>query len=401
MRIVHFDEIFHPEYGYQINILPKYQVEQGHEVYIVTGKNNLLYPAFKGFTDNKDMDEKDRCFEERTGVKIIRIEIYKFIYSQSIFKCGFKKKIDNLDPDILFCHFNDTVTSIYYTLIHRNLKYPIIFDSHMLEMASVNRFSKAFRFFYRTLIAPIIKKNNLKVIRTQDDDYVEKRLGIPLSQAPFISFGTDLSLFKPNQEQRMNFRSENNIKNDDFVIVYTGKLGAGKDGKLLANAMKEKFDNVKDKNVVIIVVGNTTGDYGEEVEKIFSQSENRIIRFPTQKYMELPKFYQVADLSVFSKQCSLSFYDVQACGLPVVSENNNINIDRLSHNNGFTFNAGDVMDFRNKIKCCIEMDESRYFKMKMNSLNFIKENYNYKDIAEEYTSVLKNAYEVFHNKKNS
>lgn len=31
MRIVHLDQMFHPDFGDQINILPKYQVKQGHE----------------------------------------------------------------------------------------------------------------------------------------------------------------------------------------------------------------------------------------------------------------------------------------------------------------------------------------------------------------------------------
>lgn len=31
------------------------------------------------------------------------------------------------------------------------------------------------------------------------------------------------------------------------------------------------------------------------------------------------------------------FFDVQACGLPVISENMNINGERCSHNNGYNF----------------------------------------------------------------
>jgi len=60
----------------------------------------------------------------------------------------------------------------------------------------------------------------------------------------------------------------------------------------------------------VLVVGNSPdSEYGNLVEDTFRRSENRVIRFPTQKYTELPRFYQVADLAVFPKQCSLSFYD--------------------------------------------------------------------------------------------
>lgn len=38
MRIVHIEDFFHPNAGYQINILPKYMVKQGHSVTIVTSE---------------------------------------------------------------------------------------------------------------------------------------------------------------------------------------------------------------------------------------------------------------------------------------------------------------------------------------------------------------------------
>ncbi|MBU5427912.1 glycosyltransferase [Tissierella pigra] len=395
MRIVHLDQMFHPEFGDQINILPKYQVKQGHEVYIVTGKSDVSHPRFINFADNSNMDEKDKCYEEKTGVKVIRIDVKKFISGRAIYKRGYKKIIDKLNPDILFCHFNDTIVGMYYTWISNRLNYPVVFDSHMLEMASKNPLNKAFRFFYRMFLTPKIIKNNLIVIRTQDDPYVEKCLGIPLSQAPFISFGTDTDLFKPNNEVRKTFREENDILEDDFVIVYTGKLDESKNGKFLAEAFKDKFYITENNSVVLLVVGNTSGEYGKEVEEIFHQSKNKIIRFPTQRYVDLPQFYQAADLAVFPKQCSLSFYDVQACGLPVVAEDNSINIERCSHGNGFTFKDDDINDLKGQIKKCIDMNSNEYQMLRSNSYNYIKENYDYKYIARLYTEVLEREYKKY------
>lgn len=162
MRIVHFDQMFHPEFGDQINILPKFQVKQGHEVFIITGKNDVPHPRFQGFADLSNMDEKDKAFETATGVKIIRIDINRFISGRAIYKSGHRKIVDNLKPDILFCHFNDTVIGMYYIFNHKKLDYPVVFDSHMLEMASKNPLNKAFRILYKLFITPIIKKINLK-----------------------------------------------------------------------------------------------------------------------------------------------------------------------------------------------------------------------------------------------
>ena len=248
-----------------------------------------------------------------------------------------------LSPDVVMLHQIETFASIIYMLKGLYKKYPTIADSHMLRMSSGNRFAKIYNQCFRKVITPKIVKHQIPVVRTQDDDYVNSVLGIPTNLTPFISFGSDQILFHKDETVRASFRRENNIPEDAFVVVYTGKMDEAKGGQLLADAVKRRFVTKNGRDVVFAIVGNTySNTYGQKVEETFKESENRIIRFPTQRFVDLPKFYQAADLSVFARQCSLSFYDVQACGLPVVFENNNINIDRASHHNGMTFLAGDV-----------------------------------------------------------
>ncbi|MCK2016880.1 glycosyltransferase [Peribacillus frigoritolerans] len=390
MKIIHVEDFFHPDAGYQINILPKYQCKQGHSVAIVTSEIERVPVGLTAFFGKDNIEERDREYTKKTGVEIYRVPIYKFLSGRAIYKPGLKKFIDSLSPDLLYVHGNDTAIGILYALRARKLAYRIVFDSHMLEMASQNVFKNLFRMFYKSFITPIIKKEKLIIIRTQNDDYVSRFLGVPLVQSPWISVGADTLLFSSDRIQKNEFRNKYNISENDFVVLYTGKLDESKGGKFLAEAFKQKFNN--NLNVVLVVVGNTSGEYGKEVEMIFKQSENRVLRFPTQRYVDLPQFYQGADLSVFPKQCSLSFYDAQACGLPVVSEDNNINIDRLQNNNGFCFKSGDIVDFRDKIGKCVNMKKEEYKKMGENASDFITANYNYKNIAEQYTKILKEEY---------
>lgn len=395
MNIIHIEDFFHPNAGYQINILPKYMVKQGHTVTIVTSKMDKMPPNLTAFFGSEEIEKYDREYSEKTGVDIIRLDIHKFISGRAVFTKEIFRTVEALRPDILYVHGNDTLTAMRYLFRLNKIDYPIVMDSHMLEMASINRFSQLYRKFYKYFFTPIIIRNKIPVIRTQDDSYVEKNLGIPLHQCPWISVGSDTLFFYPDERVKNEFRKSNNIEEDDFVVVYTGKLDESKGGKLLAQAFEKKF--VSKKNIVLIVVGNTNGEYGKQVEYLFNKSENRIIRFPTQKYTELAKFYQVADLSVFPKQCSLSFYDAQACGLPVVSEANNINIDRVKYNNGFTFKVEDVDDFRCKILNCIEMPEKEYVELKQNSYKYVKENYDYIDISEKYMDIIVEEYGNFKN----
>lgn len=394
MRIVHWDEMFHPSFGYQINVLTKFQAKQGHEIIIVTSDKIEKHPVFSGFADHTDIVTADNKFQNETGIKIIRLPIVGVYSGRVIYKPGYINILNKLKPDVLMCHTHDTLSGIRITQYAPRADYPVVFDSHMLEMASRNPFNRIFRLYYRKFIAPIYRRHGYVVVRTQDDPYVEQCLGIPLSQAPFISFGTDTELFEPNESVRNKFRESHSISKDDFVVVYTGKISETKGGRLLAKAFGRRFPT--NRNVILIAVGNTAGSYGEEVEQSFSRARNRIIRFPTQKYQDLPRFYQASDLCVFPKQVSLSFFDAQACGLPVVSEDNNINIDRLKHNNGLTFRTDDVDDFREKILRCVDMPKEKYQQMKRFAIQFIEENYDYREIAKQYTDILIQEYQRFH-----
>lgn len=398
MKILHIEDWFHPQTGYQLNLLSKYQVKQGNEVIIFTSdllKGNKVLNDFFG-VDN--LIAKDRGFYENTGVEIYRMSTRYYISGRMIFKYReLINKIKQLKPDILFVHGNDTFTGIVFTMLcgFNRLKIPLVLDSHMLEMATVNRFTKIFRVIYKKFITPVIKRKNILVIRTQNDSYVEKCLGIPLEQSPWVSVGTDTTLFKPDENVKKNMRNKYKIDKDDFVIIYAGKLDKAKGGMFLAETFIDKF--ATDKKIVLIVIGNTNDENGNNVRNILETSENEVLIFPTQSYMNLPKYYQMSDLAIFPKQCSLSFYDVQACGLPVVSEDNNVNIERNFHMNGFCFREGDSRNFRENIEKCINMNKEEYEKMSSNAAEFVRNTYDYKYIAKQYTELIENEKNKFEN----
>lgn len=391
MRILHIDETFHPSYGYQVNPLAKFQQKQGNEVYILTPTKEYLYPVYREFGDDgSDLEKEDLVYEKATGVKIIRVPAKGYLLRRLVYGKEVFSTVDKVFPDVIFVHCVETLTAIRFLL--RRPKYPMVFDSHMLSMASGNRFAKIYEFFYKQWIARIIKRKKYNVIRTQDDDYVNTHLGIPFEQTPFISFGTDTILFCPSEIEKKKFRKDNGIDEDAFVVVYTGKLTPAKGGQLLADAFLEKFDG----KVVLVCVGTPPDDeYGKKVQKTLNMSENKVLMFPTQNYLELARFYQQADLSVFPRQCSMSFYDAQACGIPVLSEDNNVNIERCKHGNGVNFISGDISDLRLKIQQMANIDKKEYQKMKNAARAYIENGYDYRNIAERYTEYLKKAIQMF------
>ena len=402
MRIVNIEEDFHPLAGYQLNILAKYFAMMGHEVIIVTSEIEKMKPKFTSFFGKENLEQWDKEYEDKYNVKILRRPVSGYFNRKNFYKLGIFKyiktliEIKKMKPDILYVHGNEQTISILSFLLYRYMNIPYITDDHMVAMALEGNERKLFFCMYKKIVAPILINNKITDIRTQNEDFVEKYLGIPLDQAPWISVGSDTMLFHRNSEVRRKFREDNNISEDEFVVIYAGKLDWEKGGQLLADTFKEKIGT---NGVILIVVGNTNSDeYGEKVENTFKSSQNKILRFPTQTYEALAEFYQASDLAVFPRQCSLSFYDVQACGIPVVSEDNNINADRLQFNNGLSFRAGDINDFRNKITWIMRMSKEEYNKMSDNAENYVKESYNYDSIAKEYMNEIMKSCEHFRKK---
>lgn len=386
MRILQIDDVFHPDAGYNENIISKYFIQKGHDTAILTSELDKIPNNLVGFFGKDGIEERDSEYTRKYGVSINRLPIYTYISGRSIYHAKqLAKTIIDYDPDILYIHGNDTWVAIWCIKHNKLFRAKIVTDSHMLDMAGRNPLRRYFHSWYRKYVTPIIIENNIPVIRIQNDDYVERRLGIPLKQAPLISVGSDTILFHPDKAIRRDFRKAHSISEEAFVFLYAGKMDESKGGRLLAETLVKKFESRKP--VVFMVVGNTTGTYGMEVEALFRESNNVVIRFHTQKYSNLASFYQAADVALFPKQCSLSFYDVQACGLPVVFEDNKINIARSHYGNAIQFRSGDKNDFRRAIQTVLDMSDIELKEMSQVAIKWVKKDYDYKNISECYLKI--------------
>lgn len=394
MKILNIEDFFHPSAGYQLNVLSKYLVGMGHDIRILTSELKNVPKTLTSFFGDGDIKSLDADFEKKYKVKIERIPTKRFISNRAQFDSIIFKSIELNNPDIIFVHGNTTLIAMQVLLKLSKINKPVVMDCHMLEMASKNRFKQVFELFYRLFFTPIIIKNNIVIIRTQDDLYLQKCLNIPIKQCPYISFGTDTKLFCEDNTIKSEFRKKNNISEDEFVFLYAGKLDESKGGLFLSEALMEKIDTKR--NIVFLIIGNANGEDGKLIEENLLKSKNRVLRVETQKYEDLAKYYKMADAGMFPKQCSLSFFDMQACGLPILFEDNSINIERSKYDNAITFKSDNVDDFRDKIKYLVDMPTEKFNIMKKNSICVVNDKYNYNDIAKKYFVVIQKCYNDFY-----
>ncbi|HXH99842.1 MAG TPA: glycosyltransferase family 4 protein [Sphingobacteriaceae bacterium] len=397
MKFVHVEDFIHPDAGYQLNLLSKLQVEQGHEVTIITAEIEEVPIFLTSFFGKEDIDQKDEAFFKRTGVRILRHPIYRFLSGRAIFKSGLHRLIKDQKPDVLFVHGEDTLTGMKLLWDYKKMNVPYVLDCHMLEMASENRFREYFRVFFRKFVTPIILKNHIPLIRVVDSDFVEKHFNIPLNKTHLLSFGTDTNYYRPDAAIKLKYREEYKFDEEDFIVLYAGKLDSYKGGEFLSSALKQRIE-AKGRNIKFIIIGTSPkDDYGREVEYNFSQSENDILRMPTQTYAGLAKYYQMADIAIFPKQCSMSYYEVQSCGLPVILEENEINVERASNFKGIIFKEQSQESLRDAIIEFAEMDKFDFDSFKKNARENVVQNYDYVHIAQKFTNVMIDEHKRFYN----
>lgn len=385
MKILHIEDHFFPESGYQINLLARYMANKGHEIYIISSKPTKKRNDLNTFFSS-DHSEADKKFENDYNVKIFRYRsLFKYSGRLWLFT-NIQKKIRQIHPDIVFLHGNDTLTSMRVILRHNKNKIPLISDSHMLRMASRNRFAGVFRKFYRIFITPKIVRYKILVIRTQESDYVNRDLNIPKNLTPYISFGSDVNHFKYDKKIKKDFHSEFQIKEDSRILIYAGKIIKDKGIDILLRSL-QKIDQSK---LNLIMIGNIPdNDFGNELKELINSLKMRIFQYPTKTYKELAYYYKVADFAVFPKQSSLSFYDVQSAGLPVILEDNSINRKRINDYNGKLFKKDSPDDLATAISYYLNIDQDQLDIVSKTIRQNIVDNYDYSTITDRYLDVIK------------
>ena len=101
MRFVHVEDFFHPDAGYQLNLLARLQVKDGHEVFIIASEMSNVPDYLKSFFGDHDIENKDEIYFKNTGVRVIRCPSF-FWFSGRAF---LKRKIYTLIKSIIQMYF--------------------------------------------------------------------------------------------------------------------------------------------------------------------------------------------------------------------------------------------------------------------------------------------------------
>lgn len=296
-------------WGYQDNLITKYQVKNGNESTIITtsyinDKNSEKYLLTKPgiFYDN--------------GVKIIRLKHKLFDIISKYFRTykGLYKELENEKPEFIFihcCQFLDIFQICKYLNKHPNIKCCV--DNHADGMNSAK---SPFSF--------LIHKTLWKTCAKQIDKYAQVFYGVTKARCDFLNemynisknkiellvLGADDDQVLISKQNRKKTRQSLKINDNDFLVVTGGKIDSNK--KEVINLLRacSRMNN----NVKLVVFGSVT----DEMKESFNQYLCDSIYMGWINQEQIYDVLCAADLCVYPGLHSVLWEQTVGCGIPAV-----------------------------------------------------------------------------------
>lgn len=397
MKIVHVEERFHSAMGYQGTYIAKYKNPED-EVHFISSKSLSIWNT----TNEKEIfDVQDKILEEKYGVKIWRLNpTFEIKTKYWVWLPKLKKKIKELDPDVIFLHSFETLSTIRIILSSLPKKYLVVSDTHTLLNQRWNTWRfKFYDFFLRRILAPAANRKNVILFYTAEENrlIIENIYKIKKENVFSLLIGTSFSDFYFDNESRVRLRNEFGISSNGKVLLYTGKFNDRKKPHLILSALALIENQIKDHLYVIFIGAKDKTYYDKFFKYDFKNHKVKIIILDAIPSNELYKYYSMGDFAVFPAENTLSSLDSQACKLPVIMEDDFTNCERLKKG-GLVFQKNNMADLGEKILKLLN-DPALLKTLREDGYNYMKERYDYKKIIADYESFLYDRLKYFHKQK--
>lgn len=349
---MHVEDFFHPDAGYQLNLLARHQANNGYNVIILCADLTHLPVRLKSFFDFEAISAKDAkfCAQNHNRVQIIRFPTFGYFSGRVIFRPSLFYYTLRLRGYPICIHGVETLTALLFIALSLIFRFrTLIFDTHMVKIASVNRFSPLFNFVFRSTFSPILKAKQFPVVKVVSSNYFNDKYNIAIDQTPVCPLGSDLDHFYFSLEERLLFRKQLQISPNTPLFCYAGKLSPDKGIDILLNAIKLVDKLIESPFCFLLVSSSPAVDLLQEWT--WSLENINVLHRSTMPYCDLRSLYSAVDVCLYAKNCSLSMFDAIACGAQVILPDNQINLSRSC--DAFTqfFIDGSPESFANLISC--------------------------------------------------
>lgn len=362
MKILIVIDYYQPQLGYSESFLAENFKKLGHEVKILTSNFYFPFPNYEN-TVKRILGSRELLVgkEIHDGIEIIRQKMIREIFARAIFS-SHQKILETYHPDLVLVNKVAGYNAIRMCQLKKDFRYKLFcYDSHLpSELERENLLIKKnvysiFRFLFTGLINSKVDK--FIAVQEKTKDVMRKYYGIR-KDIDIIPLGTDTDRFKYNIKERSKIRKQYDIKNNDFVVIYTGKLIESKGVDILFKA----FDILCEKklHVKLMIVGGGSKEYIVFcLSKLDKEYQKKVIWIEFQHPENLYKFYSAAEVGVWPLQESTSMNDAASNSLPFIANDTLGDKTRISNKNGLLYKKGDSKDLAKKIEYLYNNPEKR------------------------------------------
>ncbi len=315
----------------------------GHEVFIVTVNNENL--SYKYEDDNKII-----------RLPGIPIGIYDYRLT-GIYPVRVINKIKNWNLDVIHSQTEFGVGT-FARLIAKQMNIPIVHTYHTMYEDYVHYITKGYfngtskkiveyltKFYCDKTATELIVPTKKAYDLFKDKYKVDRNVHI-------IPTGIEIDRFYRENfkiSQILELRRKLSIQEDDFVILFVGRLGKEKSVDVLIEGEKEIIK--KHPNVKLLIVGDgpDMGHFKKMVKEY--HLEKNVIFTGKVPYDDIPLYYEAADLFATASKTEtqgLTVIEAMAASLPVLAINDDsfriVVVDEL---NGYLFE--DLKDYLKKV----------------------------------------------------
>lgn len=304
-------------FGYQENILPEKHKELGFDVNIVT-YNKGGDASYKGGTPPVTYLNPDGIPVHVLKNNLTFLKRVPFVNMFINATLGLYKKLEELQPDIIFVHgicVPDNLEIVRYIENHRNVK--LYADNHSdyynAPVKSIRQ--KLYRRFCGRRVGKKIGEFAEKVwgVTPWRVIYQEDIYGIPKEKSALLVMGGDEK--KINWDERENvrkyFRDKLHIPENSYVFITGGKIDKAKNIHLLVEA----FNEISDPNTFLIIFGR----YEEDMMDFFSSINNTNIKnLGWINADDAYGYFIASDFAVFPGTHSVLWEQACASGIPAM-----------------------------------------------------------------------------------
>ena len=334
MRIGIFTDTYPPYINgvsTSISMLERALKKKGHKVFIVTvNPEKMTYKYEKN---------KIRIPGIPTGIYDYRLT--------GIYPIRAIKTIKSWNLDVIHTHTEFGIGT-FARIISKQLNIPLVHTYHTMYEDYVHYITKGYfngtskkivehltKFYCdktaKELIVPTKKAYDL----FKEKYKVDKNVHI-------IPTGIEIEKFYKeniNKEKLNEIRNNLNIKKDDFIILYIGRLGEEKNVDFLID--NQKYFTEKNKNIKLLIVGSGPDEekYKEKVKNL--NLEDNIIFTGKVPYNEIQYYYNLGNVFVTASTTEtqgLTVIEAMSANLPVVCIDDESFRNTVVHElNGFLF----------------------------------------------------------------